>query len=256
MLALVLDTSSAAVTAAVVEVGPATIEPLAERTVVDGKAHGEQLSPGIRAALVDLGRPLQDLTAVVVGVGPGPFTGLRVGLVTAAALGHALNIPVYGVGSLDAIAASPAAAAAAGTLLVAGDARRREIYWGRYRAGVRFDGPNVSRPADVAAAIAVSTAIGAGARMYADVLLAGSGTYPPVTTGDADAGAARGTHGGRLLDCDYPPALGLAALAADRIRRRAPAEVPAPLYLRRPDAVAPAGAKPVRGPAERMAAPR
>ena len=87
---------------------------------------------------------MADLDAVVVGCGPGPFTGLRAGMATAAAYGHALGIPVRGVCSLDAIGVLTT-----GDTLVVTDARRREIYWARYHDGVRTDGPAVSAPADV-----------------------------------------------------------------------------------------------------------
>ena len=81
----------------------------------------------------------------MVGCGPGPFTGLRVGMATAAAYGHALGIPVHGVCSLDAIGIEHRT----GEVLVVTDARRREVYWARYRDGVRVDGPAVNAPADV-----------------------------------------------------------------------------------------------------------
>jgi tRNA threonylcarbamoyl adenosine modification protein YeaZ len=84
------------------------------------------------------------IDAVVVGCGPGPFTGLRVGMATAAAYGHALNVPVFGVCSLDAIGGQTR-----GEVLVITDARRREVYWARYRDGVRTDGPGVDAQADV-----------------------------------------------------------------------------------------------------------
>jgi tRNA threonylcarbamoyl adenosine modification protein YeaZ len=96
------------------------------------------------AALADAGLTVADLNAVVVGCGPGPFTGLRVGMATAAAYGHALGIPVRGVCSLDAIGIDTA-----GDALVVTDARRREVYWARYRDGARVDGPAVNAPADV-----------------------------------------------------------------------------------------------------------
>ena len=83
----------------------------------------------------------------MVGCGPGPFTGLRVGMATAAAYGHALGIPVYGVCSLDAIGSNRTA----GDVLVVTDARRREVYWARYRDGLRIEGPAVDAPADVPA---------------------------------------------------------------------------------------------------------
>jgi tRNA threonylcarbamoyl adenosine modification protein YeaZ len=89
---------------------------------------------------------MADLGAVVVGCGPGPFTGLRVGMATGAAYGHALDIPVYGVCSLDAIGVDTA-----GEALVVTDARRREVYWARYRDGVRIGGPAVNAAADVPA---------------------------------------------------------------------------------------------------------
>ena len=121
-----------------------SIDVLAERVTVDARAHAEQLTPNVLAALADAGITVTDLDAVVVGCGPGPFTGLRVGMATAAAYGHALGIPVYGVCSLDAIGVDTA-----GEVLVVTDARRREVYWARYRDGVRIDGPAVSAPADV-----------------------------------------------------------------------------------------------------------
>ena len=99
---LAIDTATPAVTAGVVRLdGESTV--LAERVTVDARAHAEQLTPNVLAALADAGLTVNDLDAVVVGCGPGPFTGLRVGMATAAAYGHALGIPVYGVCSLDAI---------------------------------------------------------------------------------------------------------------------------------------------------------
>ena len=120
------------------------IEVLAERVTVDARAHAEQLTPNVVAALADAGLTVDDLDAVVVGCGPGPFTGLRVGMATAAAYAHALGIPVHGVCSLDAIGVDTT-----GDALVVTDARRREVYWARYRDGVRVDGPAVNAPADV-----------------------------------------------------------------------------------------------------------
>jgi tRNA threonylcarbamoyl adenosine modification protein YeaZ len=206
VLALVIDTSSAAVTAAVVDV---SAEPAlrALRVTVDARAHGELLAPSIRDCLREAAITASDLAAVVAGIGPGPFTGLRVGLVTAAAMGDALVRPTYGVCSLDAIAYG-----SEGPLLVAGDARRREIYWATYLDGQRVEGPNVNRPADVPVDGPMA---GAGARLWAEAL------------------------GQELWEPDYPPALALAALGAERIRTRAPSETLTPLYLRRPDAVAP-----------------
>jgi tRNA threonylcarbamoyl adenosine modification protein YeaZ len=142
---LAIDTATPAVTAGIVNLEG--IEVLAERVTVDARAHAEQLTPNVLAALADAGLTVNDLGAVVVGCGPGPFTGLRVGMATAAAYGHALGIPVHGVCSLDAIGIESTGTVS--EFLVVTDARRREVYWARYRDGVRVDGPNVNPPADV-----------------------------------------------------------------------------------------------------------
>ena len=142
-LVLALDTATPAVTAGVVAHG-GRLDVLAERVTFDARAHAERLTPNVLAALADAGLRMADLDAVVVGCGPGPFTGLRVGMATAAAYGHALGVPVHGVCSLDAIGGQTT-----GETLVVTDARRREVYWARYRDGVRIDGPSVNAPADV-----------------------------------------------------------------------------------------------------------
>jgi tRNA threonylcarbamoyl adenosine modification protein YeaZ len=143
-LILAIDTATPAVTAGVVRRAGEAIDVLAERVTLDARAHAEQLTPNAVAALAEAGVGVEDLEAIVVGCGPGPFTGLRVGMATAAAYGHALGVPVHGVCSLDAIGIGTA-----GEVLVVTDARRREVYWARYRDGVRVDGPAVAAPADV-----------------------------------------------------------------------------------------------------------
>ncbi|BBZ45724.1 tRNA (adenosine(37)-N6)-threonylcarbamoyltransferase complex dimerization subunit type 1 TsaB [Mycobacterium parmense] len=141
-LVLALDTSTPAVTAGIVRLDDLSV--LAERVTVDARAHAERLTPNVLSALADAGLAMPDLDAVVVGCGPGPFTGLRAGMASAAAYGHALGIPVRGVCSLDAIGVRTT-----GDTLVVTDARRREVYWARYHDGVRMDGPGVSAPAEV-----------------------------------------------------------------------------------------------------------
>lgn len=152
-IVLALDTATPAVTAGVVRRDDLSV--LAARVTVDPRAHAERLTPNVVAALANTGLTMADLDAVVVGCGPGPFTGLRAGMATAAAYGHALGIPVHGVCSLDSIGVRTT-----GDALVVTDARRREVYWARYRDGVRTHGPAVSAPADVdpgtAAAVAGS----------------------------------------------------------------------------------------------------
>jgi tRNA threonylcarbamoyl adenosine modification protein YeaZ len=212
---LAIDTSSAAITAAVVDVAP-DVAVRAEQITLNARGHGEYLAPAIAAALAAARLAPSDLRAIVAGTGPGPFTGLRVGLVTAAVMGDTLGIPTYGVCSLDAIAGARPREV---PLLVATDARRKEVYWARYADGVRVDGPNVARPADVS--ITTGEMAGAGARLYADVI------------------------GLPLVDPDHPSAAALVRCAVDRICAGAPSEPLTPLYLRRPDAVAPGAPKAV-----------
>jgi tRNA threonylcarbamoyl adenosine modification protein YeaZ len=142
---LAIDTATPAVIAGVLSrEDSGRIVELAQRICVDARAHAEMLTPNVIAALTDARVPMSAIDAVVVGCGPGPFTGLRVGMATAAAYGHALDVPVFGVCSLDAIGGQTR-----GEVLVITDARRREVYWARYRDGVRTDGPGVDAQADV-----------------------------------------------------------------------------------------------------------
>lgn len=215
MLVLAIDTSSAAVTAAVVTVDDA-VRSVAQWVTIDARAHGELLAQSIAGCLDQARATPRELDAIVAGLGPGPFTGLRVGLVTAAAMADALSVPAYGVCSLDAIAGAVEAA----SLLVATDARRREVFWARYTPAARVAGPEVARPADVSTVDSDAMA-GAGARLYASVL------------------------GLPLLDADYPDPAALVRVAAERVRRGAPSEALTPLYLRRPDALEPGAPKAV-----------
>lgn len=132
-----------------------TIDTATSRTIValiDGE---EILFSQFHEGATDHGRAVSDLVAqalaggvqpsrVIVGMGPGPFTGLRVGIAYAHAFAMARNIPVIGICSLDAINIQE------DSYTVAIDARRKEIYWATYRGGVRVEGPSVSKPAEVA----------------------------------------------------------------------------------------------------------
>jgi tRNA threonylcarbamoyladenosine biosynthesis protein TsaB len=208
VLLLAFDTSTPAVTVALHDGNQVLIS----HTVVDARRHGELLAPGIARVLADARRSASDLTGIAVGVGPGPFTGLRIGLMTARAMGDALNVPVTGVCTLDVIAA---AVVSEQPFLVATDARRREVYWATYDvSGTRIDGPRVERPADVEWR---GPAHGAGALMYPDAFV--------------DA-----------RQPEYPDAGVLASMVASG---RALVLPPDPLYLRRPDAVEPSPRRPV-----------
>jgi tRNA threonylcarbamoyl adenosine modification protein YeaZ len=220
VLLLALDTSTPAVTVALHD-GSAV---LAQRTEVGVNRHGELLAPSIEYVLRTAGVTPADLTHVVAGTGPGPFTGLRVGLVTARALGDALGIPVHGVPSLDAVALQHRDSSGQGGLVVMTDARRREVYWSGYTPdGRRTHGPGVDRPDDLEPQLPRQAALaGAGALIYRD-------RFPDHVVRD---------------DRPYPEAASLAAIAAAAVAEGTigPAD---PLYLRRPDAVPPAGYKPV-----------
>ncbi|NYD40757.1 tRNA (adenosine(37)-N6)-threonylcarbamoyltransferase complex dimerization subunit type 1 TsaB [Nocardioides panaciterrulae] len=187
---------------------------VAELTAERPMKHGEQLAPLIDAAMDRAGIVRQDLTAIAVGVGPGPFTGLRVGLVTARTLAFVLEIPVYGVCSLDVLAVEAVDTGAVDReFVVATDARRKEVYLASYDAdGVRLDGPVVDRPAVVATDAPV---VGEGAVLYPEAF--------PHAVGPVRPGAGW-----------------LARVVTDE---RAELRDPEPLYLRRPDAVAPGARK-------------
>ncbi|MEU4315714.1 tRNA (adenosine(37)-N6)-threonylcarbamoyltransferase complex dimerization subunit type 1 TsaB [Nocardia sp. NPDC024068] len=223
MLALAVDTATPAVTAGLVELeqvavgapAPDAAHPrtLAARVLVDARAHAEALTPLILECLAEAGAARADIAAVVAGIGPGPFTGLRVGMATAAAFGDALGIPVYGVCSLDAVAAECAAGLGADDeLLVVTDARRREVYSARYRerGALRIAGPEVSKPADLDPAGAT--------------VIAGSPDHTPLF--DLPA-----------LGVRTPSPAGLVHVAAPALLSGAAPEPLVPLYLRRPDAV-------------------
>jgi len=217
VLVLALDTSTPAVTAGVVELTDHAPQLRGMHAPHDARGHGELLAPAIRAALDAAGARVADLRAVVAGLGPGPFTGLRVGLVTAGVLADVRGLPVYGVCSLDGIGAALPDQPA---LLVATDARRREVYWARYQHGRRVDGPGVGRAADLELD-GVTAVAGPGAELYAE------------TWAELPRYAA------------YPDPTALVGVALDRITAGAPSDPLTPLYLRRPDATVPGAPKPV-----------
>jgi tRNA threonylcarbamoyl adenosine modification protein YeaZ len=242
VLLLAFDTATPAVTVALHD----GARVLAEESAVDARRHGELLAASIQRVLAAASAVAGDLTGIAVGVGPGPYTGLRVGLVTARVLASALGVPVHGACTLDVIAraaASGLAGAAVGAaadgrtglaadgtaglttaglttagltggaagrdFVVATDARRKEIYWARYTAaGQRVSGPEVSAPGEAGASCPVA---GEGALLYPAEL-------------------------GTPIEPRYPSAAWLAEMTAQLIMQGAPAAPAEPLYLRRPDA--------------------
>ncbi|MGV9879333.1 tRNA (adenosine(37)-N6)-threonylcarbamoyltransferase complex dimerization subunit type 1 TsaB [Streptomyces sp. NPDC003006] len=209
MLLLALDTATPAVTVALHD-GSAVV---AQASQVDARRHGELLLPAVDRVLADAGLRLDAVTGIVVGVGPGPYTGLRVGLMTADTFGLALGVPVHGVCTLDGLAY--ASGIEDGPFVVATDARRKEVYWARYdNVRTRVSEPAVDRPADIAAEAEGLPVVGAGALLYPD-------TFP-------DARAP-----------EHVSAAALASLAAEKLAAGEALLEPRPLYLRRPDAQVP-----------------
>lgn len=209
---LAFDTATPQVTVALHDGDDVVAEVASDRTM----KHGEQLAPLISDILAAAGIVRQDLTAIAVGAGPGPFTGLRVGLVTARTLGFALEIPVYAACTLDVLAVEAVASGIGGPFFVATDARRKEVYLASYDPdGVRLEGPVVARPAEVATSAPV---VGEGALLYPDAFPTPLGPVRPSAGWLARAVAEERVE---LMD-------------------------PEPLYLRRPDAVEQAAQKKVQ----------
>ncbi|WP_131742061.1 tRNA (adenosine(37)-N6)-threonylcarbamoyltransferase complex dimerization subunit type 1 TsaB [Actinomadura roseirufa] len=223
MLVLAFDTATAAITVALYEWVPgegAVRRGTAE--AVDRRRHTELLTPSIARVLAEAGAAPETLSAIAVGVGPGPYTGLRVGLITARAMGEALGVPVHGFCTLDVIAW---ATRRDEPFAVATDARRKEVYWARYDTfGSRVSGPAVGPPGDVReGAPGDLPVVGEGAALYPEVL------------------------GGADPEPLLPTAASLAELAVSRLSGLPGPELlpPEPLYLRRPDAKEPGPRKKV-----------
>ena len=202
---LALDTSTPLVSVALAQDGEVLTSATSDRPL----QHGEQLAPMISRALAEVGALRQDVTAVAVGVGPGPYTGLRVGVVTARTFALALGIPAYGVSSLDVLAAAAVDAGVPEPFLATTDARRKELFWAAYdESGARTSGPSVGRPDSLPADLLV---VGAGPELYPTAFARTSGPT-------------------------RPDAAMLAIVVTDE---RAELLDPEPLYLRRPDVAVP-----------------
>jgi tRNA threonylcarbamoyl adenosine modification protein YeaZ len=212
VLVLALDTATPTLVAGVARWSPdGDAEMLAERAVPSGNRHAELLTPAVQEVLAAAGLRMADVEAVVTGLGPGPFTGLRVGVVTAATIADARGLPVAGVCSLDAVGS--------GARTVVTDARRKEVYWAAYDdAGARVEGPGVARPED----LLVEGPFVGDAR-FADRL--GAPVAPAEVT-----------------------TAGLLRAASAQLADPSSARPLTPLYLRRPDATPPSARKTVSQP--------
>ncbi|MFC8303687.1 tRNA (adenosine(37)-N6)-threonylcarbamoyltransferase complex dimerization subunit type 1 TsaB [Specibacter sp. NPDC057265] len=237
MRLLTIDTSAVA-SAALLDldlldpVRPSTV--VANFAVADTRSHAEVLAPGISSLFTDAVSEGPQLAGVVVGTGPGPFTGLRSGIAMARALSFAWNVPLYAMMSLDALAQQVFDTAAkhngravgplaTGDFIIATDARRKEVYWARYSANAQLlDGPHVG-PAHELRDLPV---FGAGAGLYREVL------------------AANGCQVHEAFATAQPTAVELGRAAARKIRAAGSLEQAGlldstPLYLRESDAKVP-----------------
>ena len=164
---------------------------------------GELTADFISQTIKSAGLEVSDITDVVVGVGPGPFTGLRVGIVTAVVFAHARGIPVHGICSLDAVAYKYGK-----PCVVVTDARRKELYWAQYHQG-RISQPQVAKPEALVEMFNGVDFVGPGVELYPDVV---SGINLELHASALAEIFASGTA--QLVDV-------------------------APMYLRKPDAVEP-----------------
>ncbi|MBA4022103.1 MAG: tRNA (adenosine(37)-N6)-threonylcarbamoyltransferase complex dimerization subunit type 1 TsaB [Gordonia sp.] len=212
MLVLAIDTATPEIVAGVVEVTDDVAQAVrSERRELTTRGHAEILTTRILECLTEAGVTRADLDAVVVGQGPGPFTGLRVGLATGAAFADALGIPVHGVCSLDAIALQEPDTR---SLLVVTDARRREVYWATYTDGVRTHGPDVLAPGEL------------GEHLAGEKIDAVAGSPGHAALFDLP-----------IRSASVPTALTLVQVALPNLVASVVPGPLTPLYLRRPDAV-------------------
>jgi tRNA threonylcarbamoyladenosine biosynthesis protein TsaB len=215
MIVLGLDTALGACSAAVVAQG----QPLAVRSEPMLRGHQERLALMVQEAMAEAGLAFAQLDRIGVTVGPGSFTGLRVGLAFAKGLGLALGKPVVGVGALEALAASELEA---DLTLAAIDARRGQIYLQAFSGGRAVMAPDVLPAETAAARLAEFNPMG-------QTLIVGSGA--PLLEG-------------LIAHALIIPRAAPDPLAVARLAEAKPPTPARPLYLRAPDAKLPGGLDP------------
>ena len=219
MYLLAIDTSANASAALLDATNVHDVRVMDSFTSTSSNDHSEVLAPAVERLLKSAGIGGDSLSGIVVGVGPGPFTGLRVGLATARTLGFVWKIPVHGVMSLDAIALDAVAGNPETEFVVAIDARRKELYWARYTCtGELLEGPHVT----VAEELPPLPVYGAGAGLYAERLQA------------IGASVVEG------FEESHPNAVAIGTRAARQLAEGEQTLTTEPLYLRESDAKVPA----------------
>lgn len=242
MLVLGIDTSDG--------VGVALLEcdeVLARADGAEPRRHAETLAPAVAWVLAETGRPSSAVEAVAVGTGPAPFTGLRVGLVTARTFARALAIPVYGICSLDALARQAfdlAGRPGPQDVVVVTDARRREVYSAEYRRSQAAPDADVERVVQPAVGPPAALRAGLDARLG---VTRGRSLADAVETGEVVVVGRGGRLYGEELGADArePLAVDAAVVARLALHRAAHGgELDLePRYLRRPDISPPAARK-------------
>ena len=206
--------------------------PVAVFQVSRGRRHAETLAPGIELLLHHAAARVEDLTAIAVDVGPGLFTGMRVGLATAKAMAHALDLPIVPVNSLEVLSAAVRdhGSAGSGRVVAVLDARRGEVFW----ASFRVDGSGRLHPCTPPVAAEPADLLG-------ELLLVDE---PMLLVGDAALGLrellAGGLRGVTFAAARHalPDVAVLAELATAALARGEVTDVAGlqPMYLRAPDA--------------------
>jgi tRNA threonylcarbamoyladenosine biosynthesis protein TsaB len=254
----------------------------AERVHEGGRAHAELLAPAIEEVCAVSGCTVRDIDAIAVDVGPGLFTGLRVGVATAKALGQSLGLGVLGVSSLDILAASVADSVAdrgptarVGTVASVVDARRGEVFAAVYRFDLDHGPPGSAAGSAVGEPVdPMAVRIDSPEPMAPEALVA---WLLDLAAGDAPDGGAAGDDGAGVItvvgdgalryrdlcsihgaldlalahDISFPPPLALAGLARRRLQRGIEAVPPGALvpdYRRRADARINWEQRPTRSP--------
>ncbi len=201
---LSIDTSAIASAALISSVPDGGITVQARFATEDTRSHAEVLVPGIESLFGDPVTEGPALDAIVVGVGPGPFTGLRSGIAVARMLSYVWDVPLHGAMSLNALAwdvvFGPGHQADEGErsslrpewdFVIATDARRKEVYWARYtRDAMLVDGPHVGPAAD----LPPLPVFGAGAGLYRDILEELGCTVPQALSRAQPTAASLGLH--------------------------------------------------------------
>lgn len=232
MLILALDTSSITSVALIKQDTNKTITTLTETTFYNTKHHAENLATAIQTNLTKSHTNTKNIDAIIVGKGPGPFTGLRAGIVTAKTLAYTWQKPLYGICSLDALAHQANEITTETEFLITTNAKRQEVYWAHYRKQptkteptklIKINQVCVSKATNIPLSKSLPT-FGEGPKLYPQA-------FQPTPN-----------YAQKLI---YPLASHLGKIALQKLQNQNYLENESPLYLRHPDAKIPGKRKTV-----------